>query len=44
MKKNINTLVKKVREIILHARTLAMRSVDTVQVLTNFQIGRLIIE
>jgi predicted nuclease of restriction endonuclease-like (RecB) superfamily len=44
MKNEISILLKRVREIIHHARTMAMRSVDTVQVIANFQIGRIIVE
>ncbi len=41
--KNKNLLLK-IRELILSARTAAVRSVNTLQVLTNFEIGRLIVE
>lgn len=37
-------LLLKIRELILSARTAAVRSVNTLQVLTNFEIGRLIVE
>jgi predicted nuclease of restriction endonuclease-like (RecB) superfamily len=41
--KEISTLVQQVREIILSARALAARSVDTVQVAMNFAIGQRIV-
>jgi predicted nuclease of restriction endonuclease-like (RecB) superfamily len=44
MKSELTVLINKVREIIHNARAMAVRSVDTVQVLTNFQIGRMIVE
>jgi hypothetical protein len=44
MKSELSTVLKKVREVILRARTTAVRSVDTIQVLTNFHIGRIIVE
>ena len=37
-------LLQEVREIILSARTIAVRGVNTLQVLTNYEIGRLIVE
>jgi predicted nuclease of restriction endonuclease-like (RecB) superfamily len=39
-----NRLFHQVRELILSARNVAVRSVDTIQVLTNFEIGRRIVE
>lgn len=38
------SLLGQVRELILSARQLASRSVDSIQVLTNFRIGHLIVE
>jgi predicted nuclease of restriction endonuclease-like (RecB) superfamily len=37
-------LIREIRQIILSARTIAARSVDTIQVMTNYQIGHLIVE
>lgn len=37
-------LIKRIREIIISARTLAARSVDTIQVTMNFAIGQRIVE
>ena len=37
-------LLQEVRELILSARTIAVRGVNTLQVLTNYEIGRLIVE
>jgi predicted nuclease of restriction endonuclease-like (RecB) superfamily len=42
--KKTPALVQQVREIVLSARALAARSVDTVQVAMNFAIGRRIVE
>lgn len=42
--KEITDLVQQVREIILSARAVAARSVDTVQVAMNFTIGQRIVE
>jgi predicted nuclease of restriction endonuclease-like (RecB) superfamily len=42
--KEITDLVQQVREIVLSARDLAARSVDTVQVAMNFTIGQRIVE
>jgi len=39
-----NPMFAKVRELILSARKAAMRSIDLIQVLTNFEIGRCIVE
>lgn len=41
---NTQVLFKEIRELILSARKSAVRSVDTIQVLTNFEIGRRIVE
>lgn len=35
---------KEIREFILAARSAVVRSVDTIQVMTNFEIGRRIVE
>jgi predicted nuclease of restriction endonuclease-like (RecB) superfamily len=42
--KEISNLVQQVRDIVLSARALAARSVDTVQVAMNFAIGQRIVE
>lgn len=39
-----NQLLNQIRGLILAARGMASRSVDTIQVLTNFEIGRRIVE
>ena len=44
MAKPIDTLLADIRELILSARRLTVRSVDTIQVLTSFEIGRRIVE
>ena len=41
---NTRELIRELRELIRTARHLAARSVNTVQVLTNFEIGRRIVE
>ena len=40
----MNRLVTELRELILAARQMVVRSVDTIQVLTNFEIGRRIVK
>ncbi len=40
----MKALLKGIRELILSARTAAVHSVDTIQVYTNFEIGRRIVE
>lgn len=40
----MKTLIANIRELILSARTAVVRSVDLIQVLTNFEIGRRIVE
>lgn len=40
----VDTLLAAIRDLILLARRAAVRSVDTLQVLTNFEIGRRIVE
>ncbi len=40
----VDTLLASIRDLILSARQAAARSVDTLQVLTNFEIGRRIVE
>jgi len=42
--KHPDRLFSEIKELILKARNAAYRSVNTLQVLTNFEIGRLIIE
>lgn len=39
-----STLFSNIRDLILHARQTVVRNVDTIQVLTNFEIGRRIVE
>jgi hypothetical protein len=39
-----NDLFRQIRELVLSARKVASRGVDTIQVLTNFEIGRSIVE
>ena len=41
---NPNPLFSEIRELIISARKAVSRSVDTLQVLTNFEIGRLIVK
>jgi len=40
----VNALIIEIRELILSARQAVVRSVDLIQVLTNFEIGRRIVE
>ena len=40
----VDTLLADIRDLILSARRAAVRSVDTLQVLTSFEIGRRIVE
>lgn len=40
----VDTLLADIRDLILSARRVAVRSVDTLQVLTSFEIGRRIVE
>ena len=40
----MKALIANIRELILSARTSVVRSVDLIQVLTNFEIGRRIVE
>ena len=40
----VDTLLTEIRSLILAARKAAVRSVDTLQVMTNFEIGRRIVE
>ena len=42
--KRVDTLFAGIRELILSARRAAVRSVDTLQVLMSFEIGRRIVE
>lgn len=42
--KTPNALLKQIRELILSARKAAARTVDSIQVITNFEIGRRIVE
>jgi hypothetical protein len=42
--RNLGPLVERVRTLVLSARRAAASSVNTLQVLTNFEIGRLIVE
>lgn len=44
MKTGIETLLKEVRSLILSARKSASRNINTIQTITNFRIGRLIVE
>jgi len=44
MKIGIETLLIEVRSLILSARKSASRNINTIQVITNFRIGRLIVE
>jgi predicted nuclease of restriction endonuclease-like (RecB) superfamily len=44
MKKNNNILLSQLRELILEARQAAYRNVNTLQVVTNFLIGKTIVE
>jgi predicted nuclease of restriction endonuclease-like (RecB) superfamily len=44
MGNDASRLFHQIRELILSARNLAARSVDSIQVLTNYEIGRLIVE
>lgn len=44
MESEANRLFHQIRELILSARNIAARSVDTLQVMTNFEIGRRIVE
>jgi len=44
MKSELSILFHKVRELIISARKTACRSVDTIQVLTNYEIGRRIVK
>ena len=39
-----NELIQRVRSLILSARKIAARGVNTLQVVTNFEIGRMIVE
>ncbi len=41
---SLGALVKRVRDLVLNARRAAAASVNTLQVLTNFEIGRLMVE
>lgn len=41
---NFGNLLGKVRELILSARRTANRSIDTIQVVTNFKLGQMIVE
>ena len=41
---SINKLLPQLRELIASARTTAARNVNTLQVLTNYEVGRLIVE
>lgn len=41
---SINRLLPQIRELIASARTTAARNVNTLQVLTNYEVGRLIVE
>jgi len=41
---NIHTLITELRELITLARNAAARSVNTIQIVTNFEIGRRIVE
>jgi predicted nuclease of restriction endonuclease-like (RecB) superfamily len=41
---SVVNLIHQVRQIILSARTAAVKSIDTIQVMTNYQIGHLIVE
>jgi hypothetical protein len=40
----VNALISEIRELILSARRAVVHSVDLIQVLTNFEIGRRIVE
>jgi len=40
----VNALISEIRELILSARGAVVHSVDLIQVLTNFEIGRRIVE
>ena len=42
--KPLVSLIEDIRQLVLSARTLAARTVDTLQVLTNFHIGQRIVE
>jgi hypothetical protein len=44
MKNDTHTLYGQIRELILSARKAVSHSVDSIQVLTNFETGRLIVE
>lgn len=44
LKPQIQTLLSQVRALIVAARRSASRAIDTLQVATNFEIGRLIVE
>jgi len=44
MKTGIETLLLEVRSLILSARKVASRNINTIQVITNFRIGLLIVE
>ena len=37
-------IITEISQLILKARSLAVRSIDTIQVFTNFQIGKRIVE
>jgi len=38
--KTENTLLKKIRDLIIEARKTVIKNVNTIQVITNFEIGR----
>jgi predicted nuclease of restriction endonuclease-like (RecB) superfamily len=42
--KTLDKLLPQIRDLITQARSAAMRTVNTLQVITNFEIGRLIVE
>jgi predicted nuclease of restriction endonuclease-like (RecB) superfamily len=43
-KDSVTGLIRQVRQIIISARMFAARSIDTIQVMTNYKIGHLIVE
>ena len=44
MADEVTDLFRQIRGLILSARNAAFRSVDTIQVFTNYEVGRLIVE
>ena len=44
VRKKVGILLPQIRELIVSARHTVARSVNTLQVITNYEIGRLIVE